>query len=123
MTCVWEGILTGLKKHRLIDRNMNIDCFVQHIKSHNEIIDSVTFNGKEPTDKQKEENFERIENIGKIQSGYLCSSFDPLLFLICHLYKVNIIHNFNAVKLRYLHDESNITLHFESNKSHFWCKN
>ena len=35
-------------------------------------------------------------NVKSIRNGYLCSTCDPFLCLVCQLFKLNICHNYNG---------------------------
>ena len=120
MTCVWKGLLEGLKKIKLIPNKCNVDTFVKNIKKNNLKTINVAYNGEKLTQQMIEENFQRIKEISNIEKGYLCSTCDPLMLLICELYNVNIIHRFLDNNIKYIKQESNIFLYFISDSEHFW---
>lgn len=102
MSCVWYGLI---KKLKLKYKPLTLYNF---IKINNRKTLNVMCNGTFPTETQLIENYERIEklNQNEVQNGYNCSTFDPLIFLISELYKVNIIHNYNGVIIRYEYIEN-----------------
>jgi hypothetical protein len=75
-----------------------------------------------------QENKERIKNfdISSIISGYDCSTFEPFLFLISQIYRVDIKHNYNGNMITYKYignTDKNICnklLYFNSDRGHFW---
>jgi len=72
-----------------------------------------------------EENYKRIDEIdtNKLHKGYLCSSYDPLLNLICELFNLNIDMNFNGHKIEYRYKKQSTRLvHYSCSKSHFTFK-
>ncbi len=104
MSCVWKGLIKKLNLHykpltlyNLIKKN--------NIKTHN-----VHHNGLKPSEQQLEENYNRIEKLNhdEVLDGYYCSSFDPLLFLVCELYRVTIMHKYNNVMCIYEYKKSEI---------------
>ena len=95
MTCVWDGLIKGLGLKTTPQK------FSSSIIMRNKITENVVVNGEKLSENQKKENFERISKIGSIKNGYLMSSFDPLLMLICELYEKNLVHNFNGHEIIY----------------------
>lgn len=122
MSCVWRGILEGLLLNKLVPPNMMIDKFVEHIKGNNKRVQCISWNDTIIKEKEAEENFQRIEEVSRINKGYDCSTSDPLLFLVCDLYQINIIHSFCGIKIYYRQtiNEPKTTLCFASNAGHFW---
>ena len=120
MTCVWEGISDKLHLH------MKPSKLLSYIKHNNVITSDVLCNGVVLSELQLHENFNRIKNLDKkkIGHGYDCSACDPLLCLICKLYKVTIVHDFcgNIIKYTITGNDKhhNKTIKFYSNSGHFW---
>jgi hypothetical protein len=114
MTCVWNGLIKKLNLH------MNPNQLYSHIKTNNKIIENVIVNEETLTETQKKENYERIQNITKINDGYDMSTCDPLLILISEIYEVNINHKFNNCNILYKNNKANKNINVFSNKSHFW---
>ena len=122
MTCFWDGIINGL------NLNMNAQSLVTLLKNNCVKTDSVYWNDNPITEKQMDENKERIKNfdISTINSGYDCSTFEPFLFLVSQIYRVDIKHNYNGNMITYKYigntDKSicNKMLYFNSDRGHFW---
>lgn len=97
MSCVWKGLIQKL------DLKYKPLTLYNLIKSNNIKTINVMCNGIVPTESQLDENYERIECLTQkeVTDGYFCSAFDPLLFLVCQLYKVKIVHNFNHTTITY----------------------
>lgn len=121
MTCFWDGINNALRL------NINSRSLVTLLKINNIRTKNVLWNGSPLNEKQMEENYERIQNLNtdSIFSGYDCSTFDPVLFLVSELYRVDIKHTFidTTINYKYKNDNSllcNRTLYFNSDRGHFW---
>ena len=86
----------------------------------------VLWNGKPLSKKELVENLYHVHNldVNNIDYGYLCSSCDPYLLLICQLYGINIQHDYNGTKILYTYkpDKYAKTLNFTSNNAHFWSR-
>ena len=93
MTCFWDALRTKLH----IKRKMNNSKFIDYLKESNKEQTAVLWNNSKLSKKQFEENYEHIKDFDKntIRNGYDCSICDPFLILICDIYSVNIIHNYN----------------------------
>jgi hypothetical protein len=124
MTCFWDGILKRLSNEDFkkfnINKPRNKD-FVVFLKNHNTKTTNVKWNNEKLTEKQLEENFTHIKdfNINSIGGGYLCSTCEPFLFLVSHLFNVNINHNYCGHVMKYRINDTNRILNFKSNKGHF----
>lgn len=94
MTCVWDSLVTALK----FDHKITAKRFCEYVVLHNALTPDVLVNDEKITAKQMEENFMRISALDpdKISEGYLCSTFDPLLILVCQLFGTTIVHNFQS---------------------------
>lgn len=57
-----------------------------------------------------------MPDIGK--NGYLCSSCEPVMLLVCYLFDVNIDHMYYNHLMKYRTKGANKTLKFNGNKSH-----
>ncbi len=123
MTCVWDGLVFGLKT---LDYNMNIHELVDFIKHNNKETSHVTINDRYLTKQEIIENMEHIKLISNINDGYLCSTSDPLFCLVAELFNINIIHEYNSIIkgnnnkaiINYV-TCSNKTLYVSSNTNHF----
>lgn len=118
--CFWIGIINGLVK---IGKLVKItpDQFLKILKTFNSRNTKVLWNNEKLNRKQMDENVQRIKEINQTSNGYDCSSCDPVLLLICQMYKVNINHYFDGTKIQYKPiKETYAVINCESNKSHFW---
>lgn len=128
MACFWNSILNRLKEDKLFnDMNKNIRVlpllFVTSLQKNNKKTNNVIWQGKELTEKQKEENLEHIKSYdtNQINHGYWCSSCDPFLFLICELFDISIINIYNGTKLEYTNKiKSRYTMILNNDKGHMW---
>jgi hypothetical protein len=124
MTCFWDGILKRLSNEDFkkfnINKPRNKD-FVVFLKNHNTKTTNVKWNNEKLTEKQLEENITHIKdfNVKSIGGGYLCSTCEPFLFLVSHLFNVNINHNYCGHVMKYRINDKNRILNFKSNKGHF----
>lgn len=129
MTCFWDGILKKLNNEDFqrtfeCDKPNNIKL-VKLLKESNDKLNfnrNITWNKEKLTDKQWKENYDHIRNYQPktIYNGYMCSSCEPFLILICLLFKVNINHNYCGNIMRYEIKDPIRTLNFKSNNHHFW---
>ena len=126
MTCVPNSLISKLKssEYKLIDYNKrpSVKQFMIKIKEYNRETPNITWQNEKITELQQKENIERISciEINKLGSGYLCSSFDPLLFLYCELFNVSIDCDFMGTLIKYKNiKHSNRVIHFSCSSSHF----
>jgi|TARA_Y100000991_G_scaffold5506_1_gene4354 hypothetical protein len=125
MTCFWDGILHNLNDddfQRVFQVNKpNNKNLIKLLKDNNRKTKNINWNGEIFSEKQLEENFIHIKDFNEkfIGNGYLCSTCDPFLVLICELFTVNINHNYCGYLMTYTNSKSIKTLNFKSNKSHF----
>lgn len=126
MTCFWDALRAKLH----IKKKMNNSQFIDYLKESNKKQTAVLWNNSKLSKKQFEENYEHIRGFDKntIRNGYDCSICDPFLILICDIYNVNIIHNYNGHKMIYTNCKNECkntgtnncnTLSFKSNTGHF----
>ena len=131
MTCVWDGLLRAIPKgiFRIKTNNGRIKIanaydFVDLLQKNNTKQIDVSWNGTKLTEKEIQENFEAVKcfNRNSIRNGYLCSTCDPFLCLVCQLFKLNISHNYNGYIMKYQYkDGQNRTINVQSDKGHFWA--
>ena len=128
MTCFWDGLIRGLgydeiNKVLSID-NINPHTFSEALKKHNLITENVRWNGEDLIENQLKENFDSIEDfdLNTVIQGYLCSTFDPFIFLVCELFELKIIHRYVNVNLEYSVSNPKRILNFVSSRSHFVFK-
>lgn len=94
---------------------------------NNQKCDNVTVNGNELSDTFKDECLHTINTLSNyaINSGYLCSTCDPLFILTCQIFKVDIKHtHYNGFTTIYKYKgNGRCVYNFESNISHIWYIN
>ena len=122
MTCVWDGILRSL-------RDEDFETFegpiprtprqlIRFFKGHNRVVTDIAWNGKEITPRNAAENVVHISNI-ELEDGYLCSSCEPLMFLLCSLFRVNVHHDYCNTRMTYETPQARTTLHYRNGRRHF----
>lgn len=122
MTCFWIGILSLLELPQSTDY---IVKFIQFLKNNNTPTTHILCNDVHITEKQIIENTNAIKELDErtIHNGYLCSTFDPVLFLVCELFKISIHHNYHSSKICYtntLYNQPNHIYKVSSDLGHFW---
>ena len=122
MTCFWDGILQGLYQHKKITCIPQIHEFIQFLKRNNIPTVKILHNGMHLHHKEIDENYKlMIPNINPraIGQGYDCSTCDPVLMLIAHLFDTNIIHNYRGNIITYSNPDTKHVMKFNSSSSHF----
>lgn len=121
MTCFWDGILRGLYEAKKLDNIPTIQNFIQFLKDHNERTPTILHNCDNLRSKLIDENIVAIQNINPIAigQGYDCSSCDPVLILISHLFETNIHHLYCNNMISYTNPRASTVLKFSSSTSHF----
>jgi hypothetical protein len=120
MTCFWVGILSSLS---LETTDQYITTFIKYLKTNNNKTSNIIWNDQTLTTKELDENFQAISNLDEnnIHNGYLCSTFEPVLFLVSDLFNTSIYHNYNGNKILYMNPEyKNIIKSYQSDQGHFW---
>ena len=123
MTCFWIGIISALREEKMIRRDTKPIELINYFKTKNTEMTDVLWNNKKLSEKYIKEHIQAIKDYNgfKIGNGHLCSTCDYFLTLICQLFKVNIIHDFNGTIINYKYiPGSNRTLKFKSDRGHFW---
>ena len=130
MTCFWDGILSKLTIDMVnnclgieIKTKLHQKKLVKLLKKYSVKTIDVLWNDQELSEKELEENMLWINELDStsIGNGYDCSCSDPVLFLVCQLFKVNITHQFNGATIKYTNKNSEgTTFNFASNHGHFW---
>jgi len=122
MSCFWDSLVQKLGKEDMQQNNIqNPQQLVDYLKINNIITDNVLWNNEKLLQKQKIENKEHIINYDKntISQGYLCSTCDPFLLLLCELFQITIKNNFNGNQITYTHQTTNnYEIHISNNSSH-----
>lgn len=133
MTCFWDGLLSKITIGE-INKALSPECqfitisrekFIMLLVENCTTTYNVTWNSSFIPEQEMRENMEWIRgyNIRQIIQGHQCSSCDPFLLLICQLFNVNIIHNYNGHIIKYVNIKEinrKKTLNFESDSGHFW---
>ena len=136
MTCFWEGILNLLDLEELnyvFQTNHKLKPspkdFVKLLKRKNTLVTHIKHNNNNISENEARENFERINEIDikQIGDGYLCSTFEPVLFLISYLFQYEIKYIFDCpfyehlgvINTIYTCQNSKGELKFKSNSKHF----
>ena len=133
MTCFWDGIMSKIP---LADMNKylggvkNVQDLINLLKARcvMSLINDVEWNGQPLSPKMIAETKEWVANYNAaaIGGGHDCSVCDPFLILICHIFRVNIIHDYNGHKINYViastsaNSAARSTISFGSNSGHFW---
>ena len=119
MSCFWDT----LKK------NLNIkSCtkdFIIDLKNKNSKTKLVLWNNNKLSNKQLNENYNHIKTLDEnnYNNGYYCSTCEPILFLVCKIYKVNIHHRYLNNTMIYENKYKNTkcnTIFIHSNEGHMW---
>jgi|TARA_B110000211_G_scaffold214105_1_gene255233 hypothetical protein len=132
MSCFWQGIQRSLIIEDFLpysnSENIHVvpklDTLVLFLKKHNYLTKNITCNGEVCSEKMLKENKDAVDeyNLVQINQGYYCSTADPFLFLVCFLFSVNIIHDYNSHTISYEHPAHTRTIYYHSNTSHFVYK-
>ena len=126
MTCFWDGILQSLDNNDFnklnISKTHNIKNLIQLLKKKNTVDINITWNNEKLTTNQLHENFQHIKNYNEnsIYSGYDCSFCDPFLILICHLFSLEIHHNYIRYMMIYKSIDPKKLINYGSNSGHFY---
>lgn len=128
--CFWDALITKITSEVIeqtfginFDTKYRIRDFVSLLKEKVIKTTNVEWNGTPLMDKEMEENLVWIKeyNILEVANGHDCSVCDPFLLLACELFKVDIIHDYNGVPIKYSNKNSNgKIINFSSNTTHFW---
>ena len=128
MTCFWDSILKHVRNEDFekifnLSKEPSPQELCDLLKKRNIKTENVLWNNEELSVQQKNENFEMIQSFQtqNIQKGYLCSCFDPFLFLVCELFQITIKNKYNQSMILYQpKNESYYTIQLSNNQSHMW---
>lgn len=126
MTCFWDGILQSLNNDdfKLFNRHKPFyqTDLIQFLKQNNKPTINVYWKGEKLRESELKENFTTIKDfeIKNIYNGYLCSVSDPFLFLLCEIFQINILHDYNGVNILYQVSKPRRTVKYKNNSGHFW---
>jgi hypothetical protein len=121
MSCFWDGLIKVLKNKNLIKKNITPNQLLGIIKTHNKRFNNILVNNEKISRKQKEEHILRVNLIKQTNNGYLCSAFDPVLILVCGIYRININHHYNGSLIKYEIKNNRDTITVHSSSTHFWA--
>ena len=129
MTCFWDGLLRELnandKKMLMSEQpDYSYRSLIKGLKARNRCVSNVLWQGEKLTHKIINENVDHIKNYdtNSAKGGYLMSSFDPFMVLICSLLRVDIEFEYNNNKIRYVctTNHRRRKLNFRASTSHFY---
>lgn len=126
MTCFWDGIMNKLGRGQM---EKYLGCadsprnFVLALRARLGPINDVMWNGALISEQEMTESatWIRSYDVEKISQGHDCSVCDPFLILICHIFIVDIIHDYNGHEVIYknINNRTKNVLTFSSNTGHF----
>jgi hypothetical protein len=117
MSCVWNGLIKGLK---LV--NTEPIELLEKLQKENVKTSNMLWNNEKLSDQYLNDNYNAIKELSydkHIKDGYDCASCDPLLLLVGQIFKVSIHHEHVGNKFIYTNKKSNKILLFSSNNKHF----
>ena len=123
MSCFWNALIRETNsshyKRYQSDKPDNPNQLIAFLKQNNTKCIGVTWNSEDLTDQFLNECFDTIKDMGdKAGNGYLCSSCEPIMILICYLFKLDIDHKYCTNLMKYRINDSIGKLSFRSNKGH-----
>jgi hypothetical protein len=127
MTCFWDGIMKSLTQsdfNFIKEKKTNNVAFIKMLKKRRQLTTNVLWQGNPLREQEITEHIKAITeyDINEISNGHLTSVCDSFLLLICELFKVNIIHRYMNIEIKYTNKEqSRKTIHYSSNNGHFVC--
>lgn len=127
MTCFWDGIMKSLNQsdfNFIKEKKINNLELIKMLKKRVKMMKNVLWQGESLREQEINEHIEAIKEykINGIPNGHLTSVCDSFLLLICELFKVNIIHRYMNIEIKYTNKEqSRKTIHYSSNNGHFVC--
>lgn len=111
MTCVWDSLIACIDNTDMhcvlsIEKShfqVRPEKFVEALKKRNIQTPNVRWQGTVLRDQELKENQDWINeyNVRSIHNGHDTSASDPFFFLICYLFNIVILHNYNGNKIRY----------------------
>lgn len=123
MSCFFDGIRKQLIETKNINSSMNTKEMILHLKLHNKLTTNVTWQNEKLTKFQQIENFTHVKNydVDTYNKGYLTSSCDPFLHLLCELFKNTIVFKYCNNKIVFKHvNFTNVKIvHYEASATHF----
>jgi hypothetical protein len=126
MTCYWDGVIKSLEKPDcdiLGLKNRNIYTLIDRLKALNCRTLDMKWQNAPITSSQMDENMVHIKDYPRSSGpqGYLCSTFDPFLFLLSFLLKKPVHMDYCGSAIKYEPKIcSNTPLKYRCNRGHFW---
>ena len=123
MSCFWNAIIRETKQSQYkqygYQKPKNANELIGFLKQNNTKCKGVTWNSEELTNQFLDECQQSIKEMhDRAENGYLCSSCEPVMILICYLFKMDIDHKYNGNLMKYRIRSPIGKLSFRSNKSH-----
>jgi hypothetical protein len=108
------------KSLKAFKKKVTPDTFVSYLKMNNTKTNNIIVNDELLTDKLLEENFNTIKNydIKNIRNGYLCSTCDPFLLLVCELFECSIWNNYCSSVIKYEHPSPKFRMYISNDDGH-----
>ena len=91
MSCFWDALAHGLPPAAGLSSPAII---LDALQTSNCLTTDMTVNDESLGSQAMQENFDSIKELqhDQLYNGYWCSTSDPVLCLLCQLYRVNIKH-------------------------------
>jgi hypothetical protein len=124
--CFWLGLLNKLSnddfQYAFNQDKPNIDSFINLLMDYNIHTNNIKWQNNYLSANELKENFKHVRHFDKITiyKGYYCSSCDPFLLLITHLFNIELIHQYCGNSIIYSSNNPRKKLVFFANSHHFW---
>jgi hypothetical protein len=123
MSCFYDALVQGLKNHPFAKAHgvSNALSMQSCLKSCNTPAVNATWNGQTLSDKiLREENVKHINHMKPrfVKNYYACSSCDPALLLLCHLFKIKVCTHGACGNSVYSHYAPDWELHLVMSNGH-----
>jgi len=124
--CFWSGLLSKLSdddfQYAFNKNKPNIDTFINILMDNNTYTHNIKWQNNYLSSHELKENFAHIRDFDKtkINKGYLCSSCDPFLLLVSHLFNIELIHVYCGNSIIYTSNKPRKKINYFANTHHFW---
>ncbi len=126
MTCFWDGILWSLHPTDLnvvlgfgLQTRPPITDFVTALAQHASMTPNVTWKGASISEREQIENLAHVQNLQLSLDGYDCAACEPVMVLVCELFRVELVVQTPHGTFTYKHPESRARLRFGQWPGHF----
>jgi len=123
MSCFFDSITASFNvdEMRFLNCKRNTIEIIKKLKILNIATSNVYWQNNKLTEQLQKENFEHIKNYKEetFRNGYLTSSADPFLMLLCQIFRWNIIFNYCNNIIKITHENPLRTVKFKASSSHF----